>query len=184
MNSTRIEKDFYFHAALHFENSFYINVYDVTISFLVETDSSHEQTIAMERVTHFISNELKNSIFVHATDDRAIERYLTAGIRVCELPEEPYDQIIAMVLLQKVNAITEGRLHASDMTLASVMSDGVRYNMVIEMAEHSLGTEGFWWNAPDTSLCNCELTQDNVVPLFKQDVWDSLGLSWKEKANF
>lgn len=180
MNNTRIEKDFYFHAALHFENSFYINVYDVTISFLVESDSPHEQTIAMERVTHFIDNELKNCIFVYATDERAIERYLTAGLRVCELPEEPYDQIIAMVLLQKVNAITEGKLHATDMTLASVMSDGVRYNMVCEISENALDGD-FWWNSPDNSLSKGD-TQDNVVLLFRQDVWDDLGLSWKEKA--
>lgn len=181
MNNTRIEKDFYFHAALHFENSFYINVYDITISFLVESDSPYEQTIAMERVTHFINDELKNCIFVYATDDRAIERYLTAGLRVCELPEEPYDQIISMVLLQKVNAITEGRLHATDMTLSSVMSDGVRYNMVYEIAEHALDGD-FWWNSSDNSL-NREDAQDNVVQLFKQDVWDELGLAWREKAS-
>ena len=33
-----------------------------------------------------------------------------AELKVCTLPEEPYDQIVGIMLMQKLNAIADGRL--------------------------------------------------------------------------
>lgn len=183
MNYTRIEKDFYFHAGLHFENSFYINTYDITISLLVETESAYEQSIAMDRAIYFIDNVLKDSILVSGDDHLAIKKYQNAGLRICELPNEPYDQIVGMIVLQKLNAIMENKLKITDLVIASVMSEGVRYSLVSEVSENVL-SGNYWWNKADTNLCNTNAAQpDNVVKLFGSDEWAELGLAWKEKAN-
>jgi hypothetical protein len=180
--STRIEKDFYFQNAVHFENKFYVNSYELTISVLVETDSPREQNVAMDRASYFLMSELQNSVLIHKKEIEAIEKYKNAGIKICEIPEEPFDQIIGMILLMKLNAIMENRLKITDLVLGSSMSEGVRFNIVSEVAE-SLFSEMNWWNKPTICMTEeeCKVSPDNVVKLFDDKDWKELGLSWKEK---
>lgn len=192
MNS-RIEKDFYFQAALHFEGQFYVNSYDLTLSMLVETDSIREQNIAMERTIHFLTSVLQNSILVKSSktnspeEVKTLQKYKNADMRICELPEEPYDQILGMALIQKLNSIMEGRIKVTDMVIGSVLSDDVRFTIVSEVAEVVL-TGSHWWNKSticinDEEAFNAECkTKSNVVKLFDDCQWVDLGLSWKEKG--
>lgn len=183
MNNTRIEKDFYFQTALHFAEQFWINSYDITVSIIVETDDVREQNIAMERVVYYLKNVIQNCILVDSADRSSISRYLSAGIRVCEMPDEPWDQIFANVLILKLNAIMEDRLKISDLVLGSAMSDGVRYSVVSEVAENNL-SGSYWWNLPCLSINQDDTEQlqgSNVVKLFDDSEWVELGLSWKEK---
>ena len=176
--NARIEKDFYFQTGLHFADEFWINSYDVTLSMTVETESELEQNVAVERITYYIKNILQNSILVDAIDTASIEKYKQAGMRVCELPAEPYDQLFASVLLLKLNAIMEGRLHITDMVLGSVMSDGVRYNIVSEIAENTYSKQ-MWWNKADTSINNMDVAPVNVVKLFDDNEWQAMQMGWK-----
>lgn len=182
MTNSRIEKDFYFRAAVHFENKFYVNAYNITASFFVETSSVHEQYVAMERMKYFINECLADSMFIHATDVDAIQKYHIAGIKICDMPDEPHDQIVAMTILQKLNSITEGKVEVTDVVVASDMSDGARYSIVHEITE-TLLCGNFWWNKSDTSICNEDQNSwnnDNVIALFSDNGWIELGLSWKE----
>jgi hypothetical protein len=181
--NTRIEKDFYFQTAVHFEDKFYVNTYDLTLSLLVETESIREQNIAMERTEFFLANVLQNSLLVNITNRDAIEKYKLAGINICELPEEPYDQILSMVLLLKLNSIMEGRLKITDLVLGSTLSEGVRFTIVSEVAENVLGGN-HWWNKPTACLTDteCQNNTDNIVKLFDDEDWVDIGLSWKEKG--
>lgn len=177
MNSLRIEKDFGFQTALHFAGEFWINSYEITLSMIIETESEHEQNVAIERISHYIHNILQNSILVEASDEDAIEKYSNAGLRICELPAEPYDQLFASVLMLKLNSIMEERLRITDMVLSSAMSEGVRYSIVCEVAENSY-SRNHWWNKPCTSIKD-ENIADNIVRLFDTNEWADLGLSWK-----
>lgn len=183
--ATRIEKDFTFQTAMHFEGKFCLNIYETTLSLIVETECPREQNVAMDRAVHFLQVVLQNSILVNSSEKEIIEKYKAAGMKVCELPDEPYDQIVAMVLLLKLNAIMENRLRVSDMLLSSILGDCVRYSIVAEVAENYLpGNE--WWNDSTICLNNQELskhvTDDNVLKLFDDSHWVELGLSWKEKV--
>jgi hypothetical protein len=182
--TTRIEKDTFFQVGIHFKGNFYVNTYEATLSMLVETTSAREQAIAMARIGHFISVVLQHCLMIQGTETEAIQKYKDAGMRVCELPEEPLDQVIAMVLLQKLNAIIEERMIITDMTLGSVLSEGVRYNIVSEVAESILNGD-YWWNKPCLSISNEEITenQDNILKLFDDNEWAELGLTWKERSS-
>lgn len=178
----RIEKDFYFLASVHYDNKFYVNSYDISLSLLVETSSNREQNIAMERITYYIRNMLENCIFVHYVETDTMKQYKTAGMNVCELPEQPFDQIVGMVLLNKLNAIMEDRLKISDMVIGSYMSEGVRHSIVSEEAEHILDGNN-WYNNSSLSISNeTSNTEANVLRLFFDDEWADLGLTWKEKV--
>lgn len=183
--STRIETDFTFLTALHFEGAFHVNAYSMTLSMLVETDSIREQNVAMDRANYFLKNILQNSILIKAHHREKMEQYKNAGLAICELPEEPYDQIIAMVLLLKLNAIMEDRLKITDMVIGSEMSDGVRFSVVSETAENLL-SGNYWWNSPchsiNSNLNESDIDYTKVIRLFNDDDWVSLGLAWRETA--
>ena len=179
--STRIEKDFCFQTGLYFDGKFHINVYDITASMLVETDSMKEQNIAMERAMYFLHEIVQGSVLVDSLNQDIIKQYQNVDLRVCELPEEPYDQILAMVLLLKLNCIMENRLKITDLVIGSSLTDGVRFNIVSEIAESTLSGK-YWWNSPCTSINNIEASEGDhskVIKLFSDD-WVNLGLTWRE----
>lgn len=181
---TRIEKDFGFSSGIHFDGSFFINTYNLMVSFLLETENPREHNIALERVEHYIENVLQDCVFVQDIDKDAIDGYTNANMRVCVLPEQPYDQIIAMVILLKLNAITEGRVKVTDLTIGSYLSEGVKYPIVSEIAENAdILIGNHWWNTSHISIQDEDITvlPDNVVSLFEVDEWVSVGLSWKEQ---
>lgn len=179
--NTRIEKDFYFQTGIHFENKYHINSYEIVLSILVETESAREKNIAMDRITYFLSDVIQNAVIVNCKDTTAIQLYKNANLKVCELPDDPHDQIFAMVLLLKLNAITEGRIKITDMVLGSSLSDGVKYNIVSEVAECAFSKKA-WWNQADGSVGENEDANDKIVNLFAKKVWVELGLIWKERV--
>lgn len=184
--STRIEKEFAFTAGVHFNNQYVINCYDFSLSMLVDTESIREQNVAMERIKYFLYECLENSVFINQSEKKSIENYANAGIKICTLPEEPYDQIVSLLLMTKLNSITEGRLTITDIVLGSKLSDGVNFCMVSETAEQMLSDVSGWWNEPTTSINQCKMKADKkgkVVKLFNNHgEWNEIGLSWKEKS--
>ena len=185
--TTRIEREFSFQAGVYFQEEFLMNVYTMTLYMEVETESIREQNVAMERIKYFLNECLENSIFVQDTEQKIIEKYNTCGFKVCTVPEEPYDQIITLLLLVKLNSITEGRLIITDITLGSRISDKVRFNCDIESPRGPLEASG-WWTDSSTSMSDIKKTlkKDKVVKLIKTPStdWAEFNLVWKEKDIF
>jgi len=182
---TRIERDFSFQAAVHFEGNFLMNIYEISLAMEVETMSIREQNIAMDRIIYFLSDCLSNSVFVHDAEKKAIEKYTQADIKVCTLPEEPYDQILAILLLLKLNAIVEGRLEITDIVFRSELSDDVRFVYDIDSASHNpFGNKG-WWLESSTSITDIPKIskKEKIVKLVKNSDWFGCGLDWEEKYN-
>lgn len=182
--ATRIERDFSFQAGAHFQGTFLMNLYSISLVMEVETDSIHEQNIAMDRIKYFLSECLANSVFIENTEKKAIENYTTAGIKVCTLPEEPYDQIVALMLILKCNAITEGRLTITDLVLMSDLSDEVRFVYDIDTASmNPFGKKG-WWLEANQSITDVKTNKrEKVVKLVKTCDWAIPELEWEEKAS-
>jgi hypothetical protein len=182
--TTRIEREFDFQAGVYFKEEFLMNLYTITLYMEVETESIREQNVAMERIKYFLNECLENSIFVQDSEHKVIEKYNTCGFKVCTVPEEPYDQIITLLLLVKLNSITEGRLVITDMTLGSRISDDVKFICDIESPLGPLEEQG-WWSDNGTSISNPikkSAKKDKIVKLFKTD-WAEYNLIWKEKDN-
>jgi hypothetical protein len=185
--TTRIERDFSFQAGVYFENEFLMNVYSISLYMEVETESIREQNVAMERIKYFLNDCLENSIFVKNTEIKTIERYASCGFKVCTVPEDPYDQIITLMLLTKLNSITEGRLIITDITLGSRISDQVKFTCDIDNPLGPFEDHG-WWTDNGTSICDPIKTtakKDKIVKLFKTPTtdWAEYNLIWKQKDN-
>ena len=123
--TARISRSFTFQAGVHFNGTFNMNLYQVDMEFDVESESIREQNIAVERIKYFLGDCLEHSVMIPETDTEAIQKYVDADIKVCTLPEDPYDQIIGIMLMVKLNNIMEDRLLITTIGTTSLMSDGV-----------------------------------------------------------
>lgn len=181
--TTRISRDFGFLAGIHYEGSYIINQYDISLTMDVHTDSIDEQNIAMDRIKYFVDDIISNSVFVEDKETKALEKYKQAGMRICVLPEEPYDQIIALLILYKLNAICEQKIAVTNIQLNSILSDGVGFMFDIEeTALISAHTHG-WWTENSLSIgdTNTIGKKEKVVKLVKKSDWSTLGLDYKQK---
>jgi hypothetical protein len=183
--TARIHRSFDFHAGVYFDGDFYMNSYDVDITFNVESESIQEQNIALERVKYFLQDCLEHSIFVYEKEDQAINKYLDADLKVCTLPEQPYDQVVGIMLLVKLNAIAEGRLVPTDISIGSRMSDGVSCLHSLEEDTGPFKQRG-WWNDSSTKINNHIQKSKNkkILKITKYKAeWNDLYLAWPSDEN-
>lgn len=177
----RIEREFEFQAGIHFENNFIINSYNLQLQMGVMSEDLHEQNIAFERIKYLIEYSLENSVFIDYKEKTAIDAYLKAGIKVCVLPEEPFDQIIAAVLLSKFNTIAENKLFVVEIKILSKISDGVSFYLTQDEAETFAKTEDVWYTENSARINDKKVNKkEKIVELKKENTdWNSIGLGWK-----
>lgn len=164
-------------SAVDFEDMFMMNLYDMTLFMSVQTESQLEQNIAVERINYYLLENIEDSIFVGQNKKKKISNYTKAGLKVVELPEEPYDQIIALVLMLKLDAIMEGRIRVDEIIFGSKLTSGIKFHCLFEEAQ-SLYSGNNWWN---TSSCALKPKKDKVVKLFDTHDWKDVGLTWQAK---
>ena len=176
--TTRISRSFDFLAGVYFENNFLMNSYNMVLSMDVMTDSIYDQNIAMDRLKFFIHEVIDSSVFIHNKETKIIEKYTDAGIKVCTLPEEAYDQIVTVLLYYKLNSITEDKLLITHIELESQLSDGVGFLWESDSMEIPYG-QGWWTDNSVTINDIVKSKKEKVVKLVKKCDWASLGLDWK-----
>lgn len=176
--TARIQRSFDFMACVHFQSEFYTNFYEFDALLNVETDSIEEQNIALERIKYFLEYSLQHSMFVNEADTKTIEKFIDTDMKICTLPEDPYDQIVGIMLLQKLNAIAEGRLVVTDITINSRLSDGV---ICFHSIEESMGpfNQIGWWNVSNLKINDIKLKGKKVIKMIKKSFeWSELDLGW------
>lgn len=181
--ASRIIKEMSFLAGLHFEEKFMINLYEFQMNITVHTDDSREQGIAMERIMYLVDGHLSNSVIISETETAQIEKYTEAGHKLCVVPEEPYDQIFGLILLNKFNAIMDGKLEVTDMIFGSKLSDYIKFDISKEEAV-AMFPDNSWYNHNNLLLRDVpKKKKEKVVKFCNIDEWAELGLNWKEKAS-
>ena len=184
--NTRVSREFAFQAAIHYEDSFIINSYHLDMSMDVTTEDIREQNIALDRIKYLLSECFENCVFIEFSETKAIDAYLKAGLKVCQLPEEPFDQIVAAVLLSKFNTVTEKKLFISEIKIRSSICDDVTFYVTSEEDIEFYGSPNVWWTENNASIfdTNKRTKKEKIVELRKEPIdWNSIGLSWKEKKS-
>ena len=186
--TARIKKNFSFQAGVYFKDTFYLNMYTVLIYFDIETTSALEQFVSMERIKYFFSQCLENSILVAEEHSTVIEKYIEASLKVCTLPTDPFDQIVAIMLVKKLNSILENRMLVTDISVTSMYSDDIHHLHSIEENFGPFNEQG-WWNDTSPKYNNINsinsIKSKKLVKLVKQTTsWDELSLSFDVKDPF
>ncbi len=182
--TARIHKTFELLTGLHFNGRYYVNKYDFDLTMNVESESITEQNIALDRIKYYLHECLQDCVFVNQSDTDSIEKYMAADMNVSTLPEDPYDQVVGVMLMVKLNSITEGRLVITDLTIESNMSDGVSCLHSIEENIGPFNDKG-WWNDVSQRINDYSPKNKKIVKLSKlKNDWQEVFLDWEEKGKF
>lgn len=175
----QIHKDFTFLTAVHFEGKYMVNLYEMSSLMIVETENPKDQNTAIDRITYFLNNTVENCIFIYEKETKAIEKYQDAGLTICTLPEEPYDQIVGMILLNKLNAIMENKIVIEEIIFGSKLSNLIKFNINYEASSIEFNKNN-WYNQGSLDI-NVKKSKGKVVPLIRNDGWAELNLTWQAK---
>lgn len=180
--TARISRAFSFQTGVFFTGMFRMNSYEVDLSFNVETGSVMDQNTAIDRVKYFLQECLTDSVLINQKEKSAIEKYINADMKICTLPEDPYDQIIGIMLIIKLNAIMEGKLVLTDILITSRLSDEV---YCAHSIDESIGpfTDNDWWNdnTPKTTSVAKSGSSKKIVKLIKLGSgWEDIHLVWED----
>ena len=179
--TARIKREFNFIAGIWLENQYQIGIYSFTMFIDILTENPYEQSIALERMKYLIDDRIANSVFIESSEKKVIDTFTNLGMKVCVLPVEPYDQALAIPLLLKMNAITEGKFNITHMSFKSHLSDDVEYLIDIEDGFELYNDKTCWWHDSGSNILDNKKTnkKDKIVKLHKDNEWAELDLGWK-----
>lgn len=181
--NVRLEYSSDFTSGVHWDNSMLMNNYTIRLYMITNCSDSVSQNIAFERLKYYIYSQLNHSVFVNRTNDVSIENYNQAGIRTLELPAEPVDQLLGIMLYCKLNAIMEGRMIINEIEISSDLGERMIY---LHATDENLGPfeEPGWWHDVDLPLRNVlESDSDKVVAMNNINAWRELELDWPESTS-
>lgn len=181
--TTRVKREFSFIAGIWIEDEYQIGMYSFTVFIEILTNDPYEQSVALERMKYFTDECLTNCVFIEASEKKVIDTFTGLGMKVCVLPLEPYDQAIAIPLLLKLNAITDGKFSITNMSFKSQLSDDVEYLIDIDDNVEAYSTKNSWWNDNGLNISDKKSNKkDKIVKLHKDNEWAELDLGWKHSC--
>ena len=172
------------------------NSYEVGLYLETNTTDIREQNVAFERIKFFLNSQCQNGTFVSMSNKFSKVFLENSNPRIILLPVEPFDQLLATLLYEKISAIVEGRFDVETLQLSSHQGDNVRYDWGLDN-EMPLGEEinaycstideknkEFvpWWNRPDTSTWDTVITDETGKTGYwgGEFTWEDIGLGWEE----
>jgi len=155
------------------------NLYSIGLGLETNTEDNLEQNVAVGRIRTYVQDLLHSSIIIDQQYATQIKQFTALGFKTITLPEQPFDQSVAIMLYCKLNAICEGKLTVTDITLSSTAGDNMRYHFDAEDAFGPFADDG-WWHETDPSWCDhsAENPSGKVLKMDRKLTWNDLGLSW------
>lgn len=155
------------------------NIYHCDVSLLTNTEESYAQNIAFERLKYFIWEIFEGSVLIKY-DNPNVEAF--TGLipeKIIEMPENPFDQIVGMVLFCKLNSIFEEMLLIEELKISSRVGGEIVYNIDLDdnfttFAAHDSDSAP-WWLKPNLLTTSVETEEDAS--------WEDLSLSWDAEIN-
>ena len=179
--NVRLEYDMQWRAAIWFENCLQINSYNMELAITTNTSNADDHVVSLNRLNHFVYNEMANTVYIHQNDVTQIQALTAAGIKVTTLPEEPIDQIIGIALYYKLNAILQERMFVNGVTIQSDLGDNVRYLHNDHESAGPLSQEGWWQDSsPVHSNFKSSASKKHVVRLNRTLSWQDLEMEWSD----
>ena len=133
-------------------------------------------------MSSYIGDILQSGVFIQEVEKEQIHQLQNAKIKTIILPEQPFDQSIAIMLFCKLNAICEDKLLITDVTVTSPLSDNVRYMFDAEDAFGPFSEDG-WWNDQNPNWFDhtAEHPNTKIIKMDHKLTWEDVNLDWEEK---
>lgn len=179
--NVRLQVQTSFIAGVYYRDQLMMTNYYVDIDILTSSTDGEQQNVAMDRLKYMLDEVFSNCIFISDTEKLAIKRLQDAGIFTVALPEQPFDQIIGIMLYCKLQAVMEERLNIIELRLNSDLGNKVTY---CHCDLESLGpfAKDGWWHKADL-ICEDfkERDAEKVVKIEKLLSWQDLNLGWESE---
>jgi hypothetical protein len=168
-----------FTAGIFYDGQLRMNNYRIKLNIVTISHDGEDHNVALDRIKFFIHNQLAHSVFINSANTEQCQRLVEAGVRITNLPEEPIDQIIGIMLYCKLNALVEDRFVAHEIEIASELGDYITY---FHNDEENLGPleDAGWWNESDTAHCDLKNLDSKIVDIQKIVSWKDLNLAWEQ----
>jgi hypothetical protein len=156
------------------------NTYKLKIDMLTLTENPIHQNVAIQRILIFLKEVMNNSVLVHAKNANSNKiKNLAKESRIIFTPEEPFDQIIALLLFHKLHAIVEGKFEIDQIKINSNISPDLFYTIEdFENFDYDIAKiEVPWWMRPDPT------TTDDSKRLKFSSSWADINLEWDSKSD-
>ena len=157
---------------------FRANLYTIKLNIITATENRTYQNVALRRILFFINEIFNGSILINIKNPNVTKLIKIAkDSQIIQLPDEPYDQIIGMILFDKLSVITEENLAIESIAIGSHIAKDLFYTVDdFEDFEYDSSIENPpWWMRSDTSVTNDTKILANI------DTWSDLNLDWEEK---
>lgn len=181
--NVRLRYNITFPAGAWFDGELMMTNYTLAFNMVTQTMDPLDQNIALERVKHFLLNELHSTVFINQAEVERAEAFADVGLNVTTLPEEPVDQVVGIMLFHKLNAIMEGRMKIVEIVFSSEAGDSIEY-FHNENEHTDLFPNTGWWHEPTLRHNDLETEDDeeseNVIELNSDDDWRDQDLSWAQ----
>ncbi len=182
--NARISRNFTIESGIHYEGKYIVNSYMLEVFMTVNTEDTREQNIALDRIKYLVEEVFDSCVFVDQQDLAAIDNYMKANMKVCPVPEGPYDQVIGLLLMSKFNTVAEDRLLIYEIKISSRVCDDLNFYVEVD-EELPIVLAGNWWHENNTSICDIKQKvnkKDKVLQLKREVVdWADLDLVWTPK---
>jgi len=177
--NVRLEYDMSWNSCIWFENTLQMNRYQIELMMTTNTSDQDDQITCINRMNHFIYEELNNTVFINENDTDQIQLLSTAGIKITTLPEAPIDQIIGWIVFLKLNSILEDRMVITDAKIQSDLGDNIKYMHTLGESLGPVSQTGWWTDSsPVHSTVKSGANKKRVVKLNKGTSWKKLDMSW------
>lgn len=176
--NARLRKSFGWYSGMVYQGRFMVNHFNCELDLLTVSESASEQNIAYERMKYFMHRIMDDSILI-ANDDPMLDQFIETGARTIVLPDEPVDQIVAIMLYLKLNAIMENRLVVTQTETWSTQGDQTSYIHVTgENVGPNLGQDGWWVDSRPVWSAQRPREPGKVVNLERMADWKDYDLAW------
>lgn len=179
--NVRLEYQTRFSAGVVYNDQYEINHYDLTINMLTNTVDTYEQNVAFDRIKYWIHNIVDSSVFINQ-DNELVTAFQQTSQRVLILPDEPYDQIIELMMFVKLDAIVEGKMIITDIRLSSTLGDNMFYLHNEEESVGPFSSDG-WWTLLTPQWFSNTTNKKKVVSITETPRWEDIDLSWSVTDN-
>jgi hypothetical protein len=181
--NVRIRHDLSFSSAVYYAGQFRVNHYTLRLWMTTVHPDQVTHNIALERIKHFVYQELDSTVFINAENIEQCRAFINAGLDITTLPTEPVDQIIGIMLYYKLNAIMEQHMIIVETELASILGDNIVY-LHSDNELTNIEVMSDWWQTADLTHCDQELLQgDKVLSMPQASAWRDLDLAWPEYSS-
>lgn len=178
--NVRIQFNIRFMAGIYYDDRLQLNEYTVKVYFITNTENPADHNVALSRMKHFIYNELESCIFIDESNTEQCQKFIAAGLNITTMPGEVVDQLIGIMLYEKLSAIVEDKLIIGEIEISSMLGDGIVY---LHGDNEHVNDIIFpnWWRTSDLVHCESDLiNNDKVVTMHQRSVWRELDLQWPD----